>query len=267
MENKIIQAEVLTNEEISDNIMKMTLFADEVAETAKPGQFINVYPASDRLILPRPISICDADPKENTVTIVYAVVGEGTKEFAKTDYGDVLSISTPLGNGFDMEHCGDMHSAVLVGGGVGIAPMVFLAKELSKKGVRCIAAAGFRKDIFLMEELRNYDCRVIVTTEVPTESAFVGNVVDCLDINEVTGMHYFACGPRAMLEAVSNYVYKAEPEAMLQVSLEERMGCGYGVCVGCACDIKERDDSGAEIIVKKKVCKDGPVFNAKEVVW
>lgn len=267
MENKIIEAEVLSNEEISSNIMKMTLFAAEAAESAKPGQFINVYPASDRLILPRPISICDADSKESTLTIVYAIVGEGTKEFSEADYGDVLKISTPLGNGFDTERCGDIHSAVLVGGGVGIAPMVFLAKELSKKGVRCIAAAGFKKDIFLMEELRNYDCRVIVTTEVPTESAFVGNVVDCLEINEVTGKHYFACGPRAMLEAVCGYVYETEPEAMLQVSLEERMGCGYGVCVGCACDIKEIDGNGEEIIVKKKVCKDGPVFNAKEVVW
>ena len=316
-EKKIFKAEIVSNSEIADGIMKMTLSAPEAAKAARPGQFANLYPAADSLILPRPVSICDADPDAGTLTFVYAVVGAGTTEFAALGSGDFLRVSSPLGTGFTLpapsgaqsnralsnaepsgaspvdagapdapsadadeenhtsvalsaesaaeyEQSAPLH-AVLIGGGVGTAPMLFLAKELGKRGIRCTAVTGFRKQPFLSEELKAAGAKVITTTDLPTESAFLGTVVDCMKINEIRGDLYFSCGPRPMLAAVSQYISTFGQD--VQVSLEERMGCGYGACVGCVCDIKELQADGSEKLVRKKVCKDGPVFMGSEVVW
>ena len=356
-EKKIFKAEIVCNSEIADGIMKMTLSAPEAAKAARPGQFANLYPAADSLILPRPVSICDADPDAGTLTFVYAVVGAGTAEFAALRSGDFLRVSSPLGTGFTLpapsgaqrnralsnaetpgaqrnralsnaepsgaqrnralsnaetsgaspvdagaqnadsaplaERAPDVPSAaadetnpvpaalsaesaaeyaqsaplhaVLIGGGVGTAPMLFLAKELGKRGIRCTAVTGFRKEPFLSEELKAAGAKVITTTDLPTESAFLGTVVDCMKINEIRGDLYFSCGPRPMLAAVSQYISAFGQD--VQVSLEERMGCGYGACVGCVCDIREMQKDGSEKLVRKKVCKDGPVFMGSEVVW
>ena len=313
-EKKIFKAEIVSNSEIADGIMKMTLSAPEAAKAARPGQFANLYPAADSLILPRPVSICDADPDAGTLTFVYAVVGGGTAEFAAYGSGDLIRISSPLGTGFALpapagaqenralaketlagaqedralakemqagaqedraltkealagaqEKSGLPLHAVLIGGGVGTAPMLFLAKELQKCGIKCTAVIGFRKQSFLFDELKAAGAKVIITTDLPSENAFLGTVVDCMKINEIHGDLYFSCGPRPMLSAVFEYISSFGQD--VQVSLEERMGCGYGACVGCVCDVRKVKEDGGETIVRKKVCKDGPVFMGSEVVW
>ena len=270
MEKKYIyQGEILVNETCSPGIMKMEILAAQAAAEARPGQFINVYPNGDRMILPRPISICDADPAEGTLTLLYDVVGRGTEEMSQMGRGDIIKISSPLGNGFTLPEEG--RPVLMISGGVGTAPMLFLARRISELKNRMTAVTGFRKDPLLTEELREADCRVLVTTELPGEDSFVGNVIDCMEINGISpdpDWVCYACGPGPMLKAVSSFLEKLDPDINLQVSLEERMGCGYGVCVGCARDIRTgTDQDGNDIIVRKKVCKDGPVFDAKEVVW
>ena len=265
MKKYIYEAEVLANEVIAEDIMRIIIMAPEAAAAAVPGQFINYYPKADSMILPRPISICDADKAEGTLTIVYAVVGKGTDELSKAVRGDIVKISSPLGNGFDISSIEEGSTAVLIGGGIGTAPMVFLSREFKKMGVKCTAVIGFRKEPFLAQELSDNGCKVLVTTDMPTESYFVGTVVDCMDINEVKGDAWFACGPKPMLAAVSGFVYGIDEASFLQVSMEERMGCGYGACVGCVCDVKDPENEGG--IIKKKVCKDGPVFIGNEVIW
>lgn len=263
-EKSVIAAEVLSNEKIAGGIMKMTVAAPQFAEEAQPGQFCNLYPAADRLILPRPVSICDAEKESGTLTFVYAVVGAGTEEFSKLKSGQSLRVSSPLGKGFRMPS-GTGQKAVLIGGGVGTAPMLFLAKELKKRNIHCTAVTGFRREPFLSQELKAAGARVITTTDLPSPDYFLGTVVDCMEINEISGDCYFACGPRPMLAAVFDYVQKRGQD--VQVSLEERMGCGYGACVGCVCDIREKDKDGREQIQRRKVCKDGPVFMGSEVIW
>ena len=134
-EKSVIAAEVLSNEKIAGGIIKMTVAAPQFAEEAQPGQFCNLYPAADRLILPRPVSICDAEKESGTLTFVYAVVGAGTEEFSKLKSGQSLRVSSPLGKGFRMPS-GTGQKAVLIGGGVGTAPMLFLAKELKKRNLK-----------------------------------------------------------------------------------------------------------------------------------
>lgn len=268
MKKYIYEAEVLENVELAHDIMRIVILAPDAAKAAVPGQFINFYPKAESTILPRPISISDADASEGTLSIVYAIVGKGTDELSKYVRGDIIKISSPLGNGFDITAFDGEDapgSAVLIGGGIGTAPMVHLSRELAKRGVDCTAVIGFRKEPFLASDLEANGCKVLVTTDVATEKTFMGTVVDCMEINAVQADAWFACGPKPMLAAVSRYVYGINENAVLQVSMEERMGCGYGACVGCVCEIKDPDNPGG--IIKKKVCKDGPVFIGSEVIW
>jgi len=269
MEKKhIYDAEVLANTQVSPGIMMMEMSAPEAAAEARPGQFINIYPKADRLILPRPISICGADTEKGTMTLLYAVVGEGSGEMSKMETGDTIKISSPLGNGFP-EPGEEKKNVLLVSGGVGTAPILFMANHLKDRGLNVTAVTGFRKDPLLTEELGQAGCRNLVITEVPNEKTFVGNVVDCIDVNEIMldeSWVCYSCGPKPMLEAVHRYITGIFDGVDLFVSLEERMGCGYGACVGCAVDVKAGKDSGGNpVTIKKKVCKDGPVFRGEEV--
>lgn len=269
MEKKYIyEAEVVSNTEAAPGIMKMEMSAPEAAAQALPGQFINIYPKADRLILPRPVSICSADASEGSMTLVYAVVGSGSEEMSRMKKGDMIRISSPLGNGFP-EPAEGRKNVLLVSGGVGTAPMVFMARHLMDRGLDVTAVTGFRKDPVLTEELRQAGCRVLVTTEIPDEEAFVGNVIDCMDVNEIRpddSWVCYSCGPKPMLKAVYRYLTDISDRADIYVSLEERMGCGYGACVGCVVDINTPAGEGGEMVtVKKKVCKDGPVFRGWEV--
>ena len=245
----------------------------EAVSAAYPGQFMNIYPeGGDRLVLPRPFGICDADPSGETVDIVYEVVGAGTRRLSGRQPGHVLRAALPLGKGFDLtgikeQHQKDPRPVVLVGGGVGCAPMLFLAKTLKKEGISCMAVLGFREVPFLGSDFTEAGCSTLITTEKLNDDVFLGTVIDCMEVNSIHAPEYFACGPRGMLAAVEKYVAADCGDEHLQVSLEERMGCGYGVCVGCSTEIRERDESGGIRNVRRKICSDGPVFRGSEVIW
>ncbi|MBO4991031.1 MAG: dihydroorotate dehydrogenase electron transfer subunit [Firmicutes bacterium] len=256
---KIVTAEILSNRPIAKGIMELKLLAPESASQAKPGQFVNVYTGDSSLLLPRPISICDAD--DTTLTLIYAVVGKGTAWFADCCVGQELRVSTPLGNGFDVSVVREGDTALLIGGGIGSCPLLKLGKVLKEKGVKLNVAIGFRDEPFLEEEFRALGANVVVATD----SGRVGYHGTALAAAMDAGMdceHWFTCGPKIMLKFVAKEAMARGRDA--QVSMEERMGCGYGACVGCVVDVLER---GAEAPVRKKVCKDGPVFLGSEVFF
>lgn len=253
MSKKIVEAEILLNKEIAKGIYKMILKAEDVAKEASCGQFVNLYPKSKHTLLPRPISICEIG--ENTITLVYGVVGEGTKAFSLLKEKDTLKVSTPQGSGFTPMPA---KTAVLVGGGIGVPPLVELAKRLTCPK---IAVIGFREESFLKEELEKTGAKVHVATDNGNEG-FRGNVLELIKKEKIMGDYFYSCGPKPMLKALVNYC--KEINVPIQVSMEERMGCGYGACVGCVCKIKTDTQKGYEY---KKVCSDGPVFSGEEVIF
>jgi dihydroorotate dehydrogenase electron transfer subunit len=257
---RIINGIVEFNEEIVPGIRRMVVQAPEAASEARAGQFVNIYPKAESTLLPRPLSVCDADADAGTITIIYRIVGKGTKEFAGYEKGTPLRMSTPLGNGYDLEGVKD--SAILVGGGLGVPPLIMLAKSLVAAGVKVTVVLGYRDDIFLADEMEAAGAGLFIATECETDRPGVikGNALDLIRQNGLTAANYFACGPRPMLKSLTKYL--AAQGSEVQVSMEERMGCGYGACVGCVCKVIE---DGAE--VRRKVCTDGPVFRGSEVVW
>ena len=274
MKNKILEAEVLVNEEIASGIYYMSMVTEEEAVSAAyPGQFLNVYPEpGGRLILPRPFGICGADPSKKTIDIVYEVVGAGTAWMSGLKKGHWLKIAAPLGKGFDLSGLKDLQEksgqpVVLVGGGVGCGPMLFLAQMLQKEELPVAAVLGFRDAPFLHLHFEEAGCRTLVASQTIQENTCHGTVIDCMKANEVKASAYFACGPRGMLAAVDDYAAADCGDEYLQVSLEERMGCGYGVCVGCSTEIRFRDGQGGIQTVRRKICTDGPVFRGSEVIW
>ncbi|MGL4799279.1 MAG: dihydroorotate dehydrogenase electron transfer subunit [Cellulosilyticaceae bacterium] len=253
MSKKIIEGKILCNQVVAKDVYKMIIEAPEVAEGAKCGQFVNLYTKSQSMLLPRPISICEIG--ETTLTLVYGVVGKGTKEFATYQEGDTIRISSALGNGYTPQQ---VKTHVLVGGGIGVPPLVELSKHLEGEK---IAVIGFREEPFLVEALEAQGVTVYIATD-NGGAGFKGNVIDLMKAEGIEGDYYYSCGPKPMLRALASYC--EEKNVPVQVSLEERMGCGYGACVGCVCKTKKETDPGYE---QKKVCKDGPVFLGSEVVW
>ena len=253
MSKKVVEGKIIGQGEIAPMIYKMIIEAPEVAQSAHCGQFVNVYPESKSTLLPRPISISEIG--EKTITLVYGVVGEGTREFSKLITGDRIRISTALGNGYSVQ---EAKVSVLVGGGIGVPPLVELAKNI--KGEK-IAVLGFREDPMLVEELEALGTTVYVATD-SGKVGFKGNVIELIEAEGIKGDYFYACGPKVMLRALSNYC--ESKNVPVQVSMEERMGCGYGACVGCVCKTKTNTEKGFE---HKKVCKDGPVFLGSEVKW
>ena len=251
MNKKVVEAKILSQEEIAPNIYRMVIENDEVAKSATIGAFVNLYPKQKHLLLPRPISICEIGV--HTLTLVYGAVGEGTKEFASYQQGDSIRVSTAQGTGFTLQ---EKKTHVLVGGGIGVPPLLELAKQL--KGEKRVVL-GFREDPFLIEEFEKTGSRVYIATDTG-KHGFKGNVLELIKEEGITGDYYYSCGPKVMLKALAAYCN--EKEIPIQVSLEERMGCGYGACVGCVCKTKTKEGT-----VSKKVCKEGPVFLGSEVVW
>ena len=245
-------ARVISQNKIADGIYSMWI-ETEAANSAKPGQFIDVYVNDDSKLLPRPISICEV--KDNRLRIVYRVVGGGTKLMSTYQDGAQIDIIGPLGNGFAMRD----GKAILVGGGIGIPPMVELAKQLSDKigKENVISVMGYRDELFLTEELEKYSTVVIATEDGSTGTK--GTVVDVLNENGVSGDVMYACGPIPMLKALRDWAKDIE----CQISLEERMACGIGACLACVCKTKEKDEHSN--VCNKRICKDGPVFDAKEI--
>lgn len=257
-DKKKTMAVIKSQENITKDIFSMWLgFEKEsnVVENAVPGQFISMYSSDGSRLLPRPISICEIDKNSESLRVVYRVVGKGTDEFSKMKKGEKIPVVGPLGNGFTLKG----GKAVLVGGGIGIPPMLELAKTLnSKENVSVVL--GYRdNDLFLKEEFEPY-ANVYVSTE-DGSVATKGNVIDAIRENELEAEVIYSCGPIPMLRGVKAYAQEKNIEA--QISMEEKMACGIGACLGCVCKSKEIDDHSK--VYNKRICKDGPVFNAEDI--
>lgn len=227
-----------------------------LAQQARPGQFIAVYPKAESTLLPRPISICEADRKAGRLRIVYRVAGKGTAEFSTYREGDGISIMGTLGNGFPLA-AGEGKRACLIGGGIGVPPILELAKRLSaEKSIIC----GYRDaNLFLKEDLEQYGDFYAATEDGSV--GIKGNVVDVLRSRELCGDVIYACGPMPMLRALK--AYAQEKQIPAYISLEERMACGVGACLGCVCKTTKKDAHSQ--VHNARICTDGPVFEAGEV--
>ena len=236
--------EIFSNEALTDSVYKMVLRGDTSAITAS-GQFVNIQ--LDGLFLRRPISVCDYD--NETLTIIYKVVGKGTAAMAGMKAGEKLDVLTGLGNGYDLSLSGA--APVLLGGGVGVPPMYNLAKNLVAQGKSVTVILGFNtaRECFYEAEFKTLGCNVQVTT-VDGSYGKKGFVTDALPENYT---YFYTCGPEPMLKAV----YKATSTSG-QMSFEERMGCGFGACMGCSCKT---------ITGYKRICKEGPVMKKEEILW
>lgn len=254
MSDKVIKNVVITSMvKVTDGIYSMWIKDKDLACNAKPGQFVSLYCKEGSQLLPRPISICEIDRDNETLRLVYRVVGKGTKEFSKMNAGDTIRVMGPLGNGFTLEG----KKAILIGGGIGIPPMLELAKSLD---CEVQVVLGYRNnDLFLKDEFTSYG-KVIVSTEDGSVGT-KGNVIDAIRENDVQGDIIFACGPTPMLRGVKAYAQEKGLKA--QLSLEEKMACGIGACLACVCQSKEVDSHTH--VKNKRICKDGPVFYAEEV--
>ena len=235
---------IVSNTALTDSVYKMVLGGDTSAITAS-GQFVNIQISG--LFLRRPISVCDYD--ETTLTIIYKVVGKGTEAMSAMVPGETLDILTGLGNGYDLTLSGD--HPVLLGGGVGVPPMYNLAKKLVAEGKQVSVILGFntRNEIFYENEFKALGCDVTVTT-VDGSYGKKGFVTDALPENYT---YFYTCGPEPMLKAV----YRATSTSG-QMSFEERMGCGFGACMGCSCKT---------LTGYKRICKEGPVMKKEEILW
>lgn len=249
------RAEILTQEKLASDVYSMWLGAKPIAKAAKPGQFISVYSRDGSRLLPRPISICEINEEKTALRIVYRVVGKGTKEFSSMAPGESLEILGPLGNGFPLERA-EGKRAFLIGGGIGIPPILQLAKELP--GEKQIVV-GYRDELFLKDELEQYGSVMVATED--GSAGTKGNVLDAIRQGRLTADVIYACGPTPMLRALKAYAQEREMECWL--SLEERMACGIGACLACVCQSKEVDAHSQ--VHNKRICKDGPVFLSTEV--
>jgi dihydroorotate dehydrogenase electron transfer subunit len=247
-------AKVISQECIGTGVYSMWI-KTKAADSAVAGQFISVYCNDKTKLLPRPISICQVNKEEKSLRIVYRVVGGGTEEMSGYQAGDDVEIIGPLGNGF-MKREGK--KAILIGGGIGIPPMVQLARELKDKAEVQIVA-GYRDELFLTKELETNGALYIATED--GSAGTKGTVIDAIKEQGVAGDVIYACGPTPMLKAIKEYALEQGIEC--QLSLEERMACGIGACLACVCKSKEKDSHTN--VNNKRICKDGPVFLAEEV--
>ena len=242
---KQVFLKITENKKIAKDVWLMKLEGDVSAITAS-GQFVNIK--LDGFYLRRPISVCDYD--ENTLTIIYKVVGEGTEVMAKLECGTELDVLVGLGNGYNLSKSGD--SPVLIGGGVGVPPMYNLCRKLIEEGKKVKVILGFNKEeeIFFEDEFKALGAEVYITTVDGSygTKGFVTDVLKNLDYS-----YFFTCGPMPMFKAI-----EATAVTSGQYSFEERMGCGFGACMGCSCKTKYGN---------KRICKDGPVLEREEIIW
>ena len=234
------------NRPLTEDVWEMRVCGD-IHEITAPGQFLNIR--LNGHFLRRPISICDWDEETAEITFLYKVVGKGTATLSQMRAGQALNVLCGLGNGFDVSKCGPR--TLVIGGGVGIPPMYGLAKELLKAGKTPVVVLGFNKlaELFCVHKFRTLGVETIVST-VDGSYGVKGFVTDALP----ESYDYFcACGPLPMLQAVCN----ATTTSGL-LSFEERMGCGFGACMGCSCKTKYGN---------KRICKDGPVLEKEEIIW
>jgi len=250
------RAAVLSQKETAPQIYDMWI-GTNLAEQAKPGQFLCIYPRDRSTLLPRPISICEVREDRKALRIVYRVAGQGTGEFSKYQEGDTIDIMGPLGNGFPLEEAVGK-KVFLIGGGIGIPPVLQLAREI--KGERQIVAGYRDGNTFLKEDLEKYG-KVYIATE-DGSAGTKGNVMNAIAENGLEADLIYACGPMPMLRAVK--AYAAERHIKAYISLEEHMACGVGACLGCVVNTKETDRHSH--VNNARICTDGPVFEAEEVL-
>lgn len=245
-------AEITSVRKLTEDIYSMWVKENEIAASSRPGQFLSLYCNDKSKLLPRPISICEINKEEGTIRLVYRVVGSGTEEFSKLQVSDWIEVMGPIGNGFTLEG----KKAILIGGGIGIPPMLELAKQLTcEKQI----VLGYRDVTFLDKEFEQFGS-VYLSTE-DGSAGTKGNVIDAIKANELEADIIFACGPTPMLRGVK--AYAEEHGIKAQLSMEERMACGVGACLGCVCKSKEKDHHTN--VNNKRVCKDGPVFYSEEI--
>ena len=237
--------EIKENTPLNESVMKMTLSGDSFA-IVRPGQFINIK--LDGFFLRRPISVCDAT--ENEITIIYKIVGGGTEYMSKMRAGEKLDVLSGLGNGYDTSLSGN--SPLLLGGGVGVPPLYMLAKNLIAEGKKVGVVLGFNtaSEIFYREEFIKLGAEVYVTT-ADGSYGIKGFVTDAMKNMEYS--YFYTCGPEPMLKAVCSCSNTSG-----QLSFEERMGCGFGACMGCSCKT---------LTGNKRICKEGPVMKKEEIIW
>lgn len=281
-------AVVVDQNALGSGIYDLTLKTTNIAKVAKAGQFVSVYSNDRSKLLPRPISLCGIDRDEDTIRLVYRVTGEntGTEEFSKLVMGDKIRILGPLGNGFTVE---PGKKAFLIGGGIGVPPMLQLAKDINSGVVQTTGAVdtntqekgqteekqinghgkkicdmniimGYRdENTFLLDEFKEQADSFVATEDGSVGTK--GNVIDAIKENGLEADVIYACGPMPMLRALKAYAMEHDMECY--VSMEERMACGIGACLACVCKTKDKDAHSN--VNNKRICKEGPVFNAKEV--
>ena len=281
-------AVVVDQNALGSGIYDLTLKTKNIAKAAKAGQFVSVYSNDKSKLLPRPISLCGIDRDEDTIRLVYRVTGEntGTEEFSKLVMGDKIRILGPLGNGFTVE---PGKKAFLIGGGIGVPPMLQLAKDINSGVVQTSGAVdtntqgkgqteekqinghgkkicdmniimGYRdENTFLLDEFKEQADSFVATEDGSVGTK--GNVIDAIKENGLEVDVIYACGPMPMLRALKAYAMEHDMECY--VSMEERMACGIGACLACVCKTKDKDAHSN--VNNKRICKEGPVFNAKEV--
>lgn len=276
-------AVVVDQSSLGNGIYDLTLKTDKIAKAAKAGQFVSVYSNDKSKLLPRPISLCGINRDDDTIRLVYRVTGEGTgtEEFSKLVRGDKVRILGPLGNGFTVQ---PGKKAFLIGGGIGVPPMLQLAKDINagivqtsgeekNSGQAAMEGAeiktavcdmnivmGYRdENTFLLDEFKEQAASFVATEDGSVGTK--GNVIDAIKENALEADVIYACGPMPMLRALK--AYAAEHDMDCFVSMEERMACGIGACLACVCKTKDKDANSN--VNNKRICKEGPVFDAKEV--
>ena len=233
------------NKKIAKNTYECVLVGDTSDITAS-GQFVNIK--LDGFYLRRPISVCDVEGDE--LTLIYKVVGKGTEKMAQTPAGEQWLVLTGLGNGYDLEKSGD--APLLIGGGAGVPPMYLLCRKLVEQGKKCTVILGFgsKDEVFYEEKFASLGADVLVTT-VDGSYGIKGFVTDAMKGLDYT--HFYTCGPEPMLKAV----YSSSTTGG-SFSFEERMGCGFGACMGCSCKT---------VTGYKRICKEGPVMQKEDILW
>ncbi|MBQ9796393.1 MAG: dihydroorotate dehydrogenase electron transfer subunit [Clostridia bacterium] len=237
--------QIIENTHLTDAVMKMRLQGDTSDITAS-GQFVNIL--LEGQFLRRPISVCDCE--DGVLTLLYKIVGKGTEQMSLMQKGERLDVLSGLGNGYDLTQSGE--HPLLLGGGVGVPPLYMLAKKLLAQGKKVTVVLGFNTadEVFYEEEFRALGCEVLVTT-VDGSRGIKGFVTDAM--KDIDYTYFYTCGPEPMLKAI----YRASATSG-QFSFEERMGCGFGACMGCSCKT---------ITGYKRICKEGPVMRKEEILW
>lgn len=250
------KVQILSTARLAEDIYEMWLLTD-MAKDECAGKFIGVYPKNQSTLLPRPISICESDKEKGALRLVYRIAGAGTQEFSAYQKGDTLEILGLLGNGYPLQEA-EGKTALLLGGGIGIPPLVELAKRLKNCNIQI--ALGYRNaQLFLKEDLEKYG-EVHIATEGGS-AGIKGNVLDAVIKKELNADLIYCCGPMPMLRAVKDYAKERGIPAW--ISLEERMACGVGACLGCVCKTVQKDAHSH--VHNARICTDGPVFLAKDV--